>query len=682
MATMQRNENIRKLFATKKNFTKSSSQDVMTSRMENATCPRSISYTNLENATNNKKTNNNYNSNNNYNNNDDDDEDKDEEYDDDDQNETRAYNSSRGNGSSRLKGPWALSQSNGQIASQHLQDVIQNDVFDYGSNREFNGSRRNSSANATPTIKIKRWHVSSYKGNDVTKETKLAKSLLGPNQLATFEKTSTPTKPTPSYSSSSADLTIQQHNQFVAGYSSSLHTSFPQLPLNANVDGGDDYYDVQRPEMKKNCIVASTPRLNSNYYGTLCPPATLTPMPPQSPARIRRPSAQWFKRKNWLSQDDNDDIVELASPNNTDDDVIVAATTITTSMAGGISVNDCLHHWESDQLQMNFPGDKEINVKPTYNCGITATTNKNVNNYCWPNGSQMENYIPTNRHQSITDSNNNLLHKNAILNEFSASNNNSAITDGNHDASLNYNLSYVSHKNNTIDLESNKKDNQNHNKNVILRNKMPLGQSLKKRQENNENSKQQPQFPLKSIEDCQHNETPSLTHVPALDCSAEINLKASQTQDEKANQPHTLGKYSMSSMTTNSNNKGIASDYERISRQISKYNTKRRRTSSLSTLEALKPTISFDYKTTTPMHLSHINHVTNDDRNDNADYNVYDDDVDDVDNAGVGFLQHSKQQQPNYLSMSTCNAVLPVNEYKQNNKYNNNTDQRPSFNPR
>ncbi|XP_065358685.1 uncharacterized protein LOC135952597 [Calliphora vicina] len=328
----------------------------------------------------------------------------------------------------KLKGSWALSQSNGQIAKQRQdveneqqqqqQQLQTNFVFDYGSNRKLNG-RRNSCTSSTPSTKIKRWHV-SHKGNDVTKDMKLAKSLLGPNQLATKAteiENEHEHKTAVAMATSTAALT-KQHNQLVAGSTSILNTShrhhqYQQQEFNANGDtdcendDNDDYDDdvdgatvaEHNIGADNNCIDAFTPRLNNNYRAS-CPAATAITTP-----KARRPSQQWFKRKNWLSQDD--------------DDMVVAA-------AGYGSTNDGLQTFLPNQFRMEFLGNKQNDALSSYSpTNWEPTTNKNVNDHCWPtqtNSNQPENYIMYNNNNNSclrTESDSsNMLQLNAT-NEFS-----------------------------------------------------------------------------------------------------------------------------------------------------------------------------------------------------------------------------------------------------------------------
>ncbi|XP_046805194.1 homeobox protein 2 [Lucilia cuprina] len=410
----QRNENIRKLFETKKNITKT--QDV-TSR-NNTTCPRSISYTNLENATKS-------NINNNYNDN------------------ITTY---------KLKGSWALSQSNGQIAKQ-LQDV-ENDqkqqqqhreqkIFDYGSNRNLDG-RRNSSTSSTPSTKIKRWHV-GHKGNDVTKDMKLAKSLLGPNQLATK---ATENETAVAMVTTSMVALTKQHNQLVGGSTSFLNTTNRhhqfQQQQEHNANSATDYYEysdndytdddvVDYPTVAENDNVrvdsnsshVFTSLLNNNNYRVSCPAATASITTPKA----RRPSKQLFKRKNWLSQDD-DDIVGISA-----------------NAAGSYgSVNDGLQTFLTNQFRMEFLSKQQSDAQPIYSpTNSDATTNKNVNDHCWSietnSSNQAENYIIYNNNNNNgctrTGSSNCITLQQNVTNEYS--NNNLNDFD---DYELNYNDHY------------------------------------------------------------------------------------------------------------------------------------------------------------------------------------------------------------------------------------------------
>lgn len=385
----QRKESIRKLFETKKNLPKT---------ITTTTNPRSISYTNLENAT--------------------------------IRNNLAEFQSE------------SLSQSNGQIASQQLQyedKILQQqyededeDIASADDDYAFENVRRNSCT--TSSTKIKRWHVVGHKGNDVTKDIKLAKSLLGPNQLPTTNRakeipialhyaTKTNTNATTAAAvatlakSISTNSLTKQHNQLVIrGSMGFLNTSlqpddnddYHQKEFKANnhsIDKEKDKQGVFDNDGYNNCFVAtnSSCSLNNNYKDS-CPAATTITTP-----KARRPSKHWFKRKNWYSQDDADD---FNAPGYNDD------------------INDGRQTFLNKQLQL-----------PQYSQPIYDTTdyrtitNKNVNNY--KNiSNETENYLTYNNNNDSIYHNSKMQEN--VTNEFSSlqqdyEDNNEDYNDNNYD---------------------------------------------------------------------------------------------------------------------------------------------------------------------------------------------------------------------------------------------------------
>ncbi|KAM7359450.1 uncharacterized protein ACRADG_012743 [Cochliomyia hominivorax] len=712
----QRNENIRKLFEKKKNLTKS--QDVtFRNKMGRTTTttktyPRSISYTNLENA-------------------------------------TTSRESVATTALCQLKGSWALSQSNGQIAKQ-LQDVENEqeqqqqqqqryDSFDY---RKLNG-RRNSSYNATstslsspsvnatvvatPSAKIKRWHV-GHKGNDVTKDMKLAKSLLGPNQLATKEIAKDVTAITATEA--------KQHNQLVgdddddvddaATHSTGFLSTSERYYLNqhhyylqqhhhqqqqdskADKDVVDDYKDVNG--MVNNLYVAASmpSRLNNNYRESY--PAATTTIAAITTRKARRPSKQWFKRKNWYSQDDDDIIVTV------DDN----------------SKNYCPKTFLNNQYQEEFLANTHNEIPSVSRTANRALTNKNVNDYCWliqatnSSSNQPENYITYNNNKN-NDRNGYSNSKNMLqvtdCNEFSnyhddyEEDNDNDVVDYNHDEDdINSNEKFscnefqhlydkdkhfasnckditpnniIYYNNNNGDTDEDKDvDEDEHNnvaaENVTQRNKISLGHAVISKEDvkRNLNSKnQQPQFTTNEQQSTQtsatslsssYSTTPTLAQLMKIrlktktqEIANQQNLTATTLNDIKAT---TTTTFTTTNTNTDKQNSSLLYNKTNFNTNVERPQDQEKLKSSSNLFGYIDNTPSISYS---PKLANSIAATTTPTTNDMHFNNVIQNSV------NAGYIQKCQQQDfkpqhQQYLPTSSWVAVTAVNECNSNNNNNNN----------
>ncbi|XP_073816468.1 uncharacterized protein [Musca autumnalis] len=184
-----------------------------------------------------------------------------------------------------LQRDWALSQSNGYMAYPGHNERRDEDNMSMTAKPTTTTPKRRSSS------QIRRWQVRDHYSMEMQSQMlpKSGSCLALASRAKTDEEVA----------GNQYSMTVKTPSNQSYGSDINLNTSVQQLKHDQ-----PQHHDYQH-QAGSQSILATTTGLNNNYRES-CPEVHSITIP-----KSRRPSLQWYKRKNWLSQEENDAVDEV-----------------------------------------------------------------------------------------------------------------------------------------------------------------------------------------------------------------------------------------------------------------------------------------------------------------------------------------------------------------------------------